>query len=52
MPEGLCLRVPCYLTEERKRKGKNISSPLLEHYAVEGDEFFYNIVKGDEGRFH
>jgi len=52
MPEGLCLRVPCYLTEEQKLKGKNISSHLLERYAVEGDEFLYNIVKGDESRFY
>jgi hypothetical protein len=52
MLEGLCLRVPCYLTEEQKLKGKNISSHLLERYAVEGDKYLYNIVKGDESRFY
>jgi hypothetical protein len=43
MPEGLYRRVPGHLTEELKRKGKNVSSHLLERYAVEGDEFLYNI---------
>jgi hypothetical protein len=52
MPEGLCFRVPFYLTEEQKLKGKNVSSHLLERYSVEGDEFLYNIVIGDESRFH
>jgi len=52
MPEGLCLRFLCYLTEEQKRKGKNVSSQLLERYAIEGDEFLYSIMKGDESRFH
>lgn len=52
MAEGLCLRVPCYLTEEQKLKGKNVSWQLLERYAVEGDEFLYNKVKGDGSRFH
>jgi hypothetical protein len=52
MPEGLRLQVPCYLTEEQKPKGKNVSSHFLERYAVEGDEFLYNIVKGNESQFH
>jgi len=46
MLEGLCLRVPCYFTEQ-KLKGKNVSSQLLQRYAVEDDEFLYNIAKGD-----
>jgi len=44
--------ISCYPTEEQKLKGKNVSSHMLERYAVEGDEFLYSILKGDESRFY
>jgi hypothetical protein len=44
-----CARwVPWMLTEEHKSKSMGAALKFLEHYHQEGDNFFDQIVTGDE----